>query len=280
MADLDATPLYAMNPLSRFSDRAADYVKYRPSYPAAAIDQILAMGSPPQLVAADVGAGTGISARLLAERGVRVLAIEPNLEMRQVAEAHPLLEFRDAKAEATGLADASVDLVTCFQSFHWFEPHSTLSEFRRIIKPSGKLVLVWNYADAADKFTAKYMQLVDQAAKTKKFQSASTKQSRFAQFSSYLIKYREPLHFWHCLSLSNVINTLYGIKHKQELDLAGLIGLARSYSVISLDESGWQNLISDVQQLYESKCDRNGRVYLSYRTVLFIAKPKLISQRF
>lgn len=85
-----------MNPLSRFSDRAADYAKHRPSYPTPAIDAILeGFGEPPQLVAADIGAGTGISSRLLAERGVRVIAIEPNAAMREAASPHPLVEFRE-----------------------------------------------------------------------------------------------------------------------------------------------------------------------------------------
>lgn len=100
----EPTSQYAMNSLNRFSDRAADYVKYRPSYPAAAIDKILVgLSSISQLVAADIGAGTGISSRLLAERGVKVLAIEPNAAMRQVAFPHPLVEYRDATAEANWL---------------------------------------------------------------------------------------------------------------------------------------------------------------------------------
>jgi ubiquinone/menaquinone biosynthesis C-methylase UbiE len=106
-----------MNSLERFSDRATDYAKYRPSYPATAIDRILEGLNNP-LVAADIGAGTGISSRLLAERGVRVLEIEPNADMRQAAAPHPLVKFYDSTAEKTGIADASIDLVTCFQSFH------------------------------------------------------------------------------------------------------------------------------------------------------------------
>ena len=133
----DSQPqLSEMNPLGRFSDRASDYVKYRPSYPAAAIDAILdGLGEPSQLTAADIGAGTGISSRLLAQRGVRVLAIEPNAEMRQAADPHALVEFRAGNSEATNLPDTSIDLVTCFQSFHWFNPVLTLPEFRRILKP-------------------------------------------------------------------------------------------------------------------------------------------------
>jgi 2-polyprenyl-3-methyl-5-hydroxy-6-metoxy-1,4-benzoquinol methylase len=68
--DAQATPLHVMNPLNRFSDRAADYAKYRPSYPEEAIATILeGLGDPSQLVAADIGAGTGISSRLLAQKG-------------------------------------------------------------------------------------------------------------------------------------------------------------------------------------------------------------------
>ena len=72
----DAPPLSRLDPTGRFSNRAHDYAKHRPSYPDAAVDAILlGLGAPPDLVAADVGAGTGISSRLLASRGVRVIAI-------------------------------------------------------------------------------------------------------------------------------------------------------------------------------------------------------------
>ncbi len=152
--NLEETPLHTMNPLSRFSDRAADYAKYRPSYPDQAIATILeGLGNPSQLVAADIGAGTGISSRLLAERGVRVLAIEPNPSMREAASPHALVEFRNGTAEATNLPDSSVDLVTCFQAFHWFDPAPTLWEFHRILKPSGRLALVWNDRSQEDEFT-------------------------------------------------------------------------------------------------------------------------------
>ena len=74
--------------------------------------------------------------------------------------------------------------------------------------------------------------------------------------------------------MSAFVSILSGIPYKQELDLAGLIGLARSHSIISLDEPVQQQLQTDLQQLYESNCDRNGRVYLSYRTIVLIAEPK------
>ena len=71
--------MYQMNPTSLFSGRATDYAKYRPSYPTEAIATILeGLEQPSKLVAADIGAGTGIASQLLAEHGIRVIAIEPN----------------------------------------------------------------------------------------------------------------------------------------------------------------------------------------------------------
>ncbi|WAN69488.1 methyltransferase domain-containing protein [Moorena producens JHB] len=102
--NLETTPLHQMNPESRFSELVADYAKYRPSYPAAAIDKILeGLENRGQLVAADIGAGTGISSRLLAQRGVQVIAIEPNTQMRQAATTHRLVEIRDGTAQQTNL---------------------------------------------------------------------------------------------------------------------------------------------------------------------------------
>src|SRR5262245_4558082 len=98
-----------LNPVGRFSDRAGDYVKYRPSYPAGAIDAILAgLGPAERLVAADVGAGTGISARLLGDRLVRVVAVEPGQGMREAATPHGNVRWTTGRAEATGLGPQSV----------------------------------------------------------------------------------------------------------------------------------------------------------------------------
>ena len=156
----ETTPLHQMNPLSRFSQQARDYSKYRPSYPDAAITTILeGLDKPSSIVAADIGAGTGISSRLLAQRGVRVLAIEPNTAMREEAQPHPLIQFTDGIAEATHLETASVDLVTCFQAFHWFNPKPALQEFHRILKPGGRLAVVWNNRNRQDEFTAGYSDL-------------------------------------------------------------------------------------------------------------------------
>ena len=108
------------------SQRAEDYAKYRPNYPEVAIDCILnGLDKPERLTAADIGAVTGISSRLLADRGVKVIAIEPNAVMKAAATPHSLVQFKGGSAENTELENDSVDLVTCFQAFHWFNPELT-----------------------------------------------------------------------------------------------------------------------------------------------------------
>lgn len=138
-----------MNPTERFSDRVRDYVRYRPSYPPEVIDLLqrecgLQAGTP----VADVGAGTGIFTRHLLDAGAIVYAVEPNEAMRLAAEAasaaHPRFHSIDAPAEATGLPDDSVGIVTCAQAWHWFRHAEARAEFARILCPGGWLFLVWN----------------------------------------------------------------------------------------------------------------------------------------
>jgi ubiquinone/menaquinone biosynthesis C-methylase UbiE len=139
-----------LDPKERFSSRVDDYVRYRPGYPAAlyawlAAEARLDAGS----VVVDVGSGTGILSRGLLESGsARVVAVEPNAAMRAAAErslaGHPRFESVDASAEATGLPDASADLVIAAQAFHWFDPPRASAEFARILRPTGLVALVWN----------------------------------------------------------------------------------------------------------------------------------------
>ena len=136
-------------------------MKYRPTYPAAAIDAILdGLGSPAEIGAADIGAGTGISARLLGDRGVRVMAVEPGDAMRAAAAPHANVTWAIGTAEATDLAPASVDLVLCAQSFHWFRAADALAEFARILGPRRRLAIMWNRRSKTDPLTAGYRHVI------------------------------------------------------------------------------------------------------------------------
>lgn len=133
----------------RFSDRVADYVRYRPDYPPAMLDWLhREHGVTPDWQVADVGAGTGISCKLFLDAGHAVTAVEPNAAMREAAVAwlggNPRFRAVDGRADATGLPDASVDLVTVAQAFHWFDPASTRREFARILRPGRLAAIFWN----------------------------------------------------------------------------------------------------------------------------------------
>ena len=133
----------------RFTGRAENYAKYRLRYPAAVIE-ILATrcGLRREHLVADIGAGTGMLSQVFLEHGNAVLAVEPNQDMRtaceRLASAWPGLTVKNATAETTGLADASVDLVAVGRAFHWFDQQKAAKEFRRILRPEGWVVLVSN----------------------------------------------------------------------------------------------------------------------------------------
>jgi len=96
------------------------------------------------LVIADIGAGTGKFCAMLCARGCDVIAVEPNADMRSKLPVLPNLRVMDGTAEATGLPDHSVDAVTCAQAFHWFDGEKFKAECLRILKPGGRIFVVYN----------------------------------------------------------------------------------------------------------------------------------------
>jgi ubiquinone/menaquinone biosynthesis C-methylase UbiE len=112
----------------------------------------------------DIGAGTGISSRAFAARGINVVALEPNQAMLEEGKSHP--EFQDriqyvqAKAEETGLASHEYDALICAQAFHWLDARKALTEFSRILKPGAYVFLFWNERNEVDEFTKSYGDLL------------------------------------------------------------------------------------------------------------------------
>lgn len=135
-----------------FSGRADQYARWRPSYPGPLVDALLRLVFVKEgPVIADIGAGTGIFSGLLLSRGATVYAVEPNFDMRETAkrELHGFVQFHAVagSAEHTGLGDQSVDGVSVAQAFHWFDPMQFRDECRRILKPGGRVTLIWNFLD-------------------------------------------------------------------------------------------------------------------------------------
>jgi SAM-dependent methyltransferase len=152
--------------VARFSGRAEVYARSRPGYPLAVIvllrDEI---GLEPAHVVADVGSGTGLSTEPFLENGNVVYAVEPNSEMRAVAEARlsgrPGFRSIAGRAEATLLRAASVDVVVAGQAFHWFDPTPTRNEFRRILRNNGWVVLLWNRRRTDTPFLREFEETLD-----------------------------------------------------------------------------------------------------------------------
>jgi SAM-dependent methyltransferase len=140
---------HEQNPLRRFSNRVEDYARYRPGYPPELIawlqDEIDLIRS---WIIADIGSGTGLLALPFMRAGNLVYGVEPNAAMRAEAEAHfadePHYASVDGTAEATTLPDASMDLITAGQAFHWFDPEPTRREWQRILSPGGRALVVFN----------------------------------------------------------------------------------------------------------------------------------------
>jgi SAM-dependent methyltransferase len=138
-----------MKTVERFSNRVENYVKYRPTYPAQVLDLFRdRMNLQNDSIIADIGSGTGISAKLFLENGNTVFGVEPNAAMREAAENFlqdfPQFKSIDGTAENTNLENESVDLVIAAQAFHWFDRVNTRKEFKRILRDKGFIALIWN----------------------------------------------------------------------------------------------------------------------------------------
>ena len=132
-----------------FSPKVADYLASRPGYPAKLFESLtstcnLRNGA----VVADIGAGTGLFTHGLLQHGYQVIAVEPNAAMRAAADqlltGYPGYRSEHGSAESLPIQPSSVDLITAAQAFHWFEIDRSRAEFLRVLRPKGKVALIWN----------------------------------------------------------------------------------------------------------------------------------------
>ena len=141
-----------MKNYEKFDGKADVYALARPSYPDKLIDLITKNVGKNRTIA-DIGSGTGKLTAALLERGYTVYAVEPGLDMRLQAEKllsrYANFHSVNGSAENTTLPSATADTVTAAQAFHWFDPKAFKRECLRILKPHGKVFLVWNMRDTS-----------------------------------------------------------------------------------------------------------------------------------
>jgi ubiquinone/menaquinone biosynthesis C-methylase UbiE len=263
-----------IDPRERFSAAADLYHRYRPSYPAAVLEWIdEATGLRPPARVADVGCGTGISTRLLAERGFEVTGIDPNESMLAHARAaggsggcavrHPPAQrasadsFRASERRAqycqgtateSGLPDGSVDLVTVAQAFHWFDVPAALAEFTRILARPGWCAAFWNLRRSSP-FMDDYDALLR------------------AQSSEYEVLLKPEATIQSIVSAKGVADVRQAeFPNRQPLDRDGLFGRAYSSSYVIhgvADPEGFNRALGEVFDRHQS----GGTVEFLYRTV-------------
>lgn len=247
------------DPTLRFSSRVDQYVAARPSYPFEIVDLLRSRcGMSTDSRVADVGAGTGIFTRLLVDGGFAVDAVEPNERMRtalsQNVEGAPRVKIYDGRAEATGLVDASVDMITCAQSYHWFDNAATLAEFHRISKRGAWAALVWNSRlHGGNAFHEGYEALLLTLPEYTKVRHRGSSQSAIEE------------------------RLLSGVEHyrlvmRQHLDLEGLLARSFSSSYVPPRETDvGDTLASELEKLFEQTSE-SGRVTINYHCEVYLGK--------
>jgi len=248
-----------MQPTERFTSRVDDYVRYRPGYPPEIVERLRCVaGLTAADAVADLGAGTGIFTALLLPYAGRVYAVEPNAAMRAAAEARlgRAANFTAvaAPAEATTLPDASVDLVTAAQAFHWFDAAAVGRECRRILRPGGLVALVWNERDTAGSaFLRDYEALLRRHAPD--YDRIHARQTDAAAVAAFFAP-------GGC--------DTFGAANVQHFDLPGLLGRTASSSYApAAGTPAHTAFAADLTALFRTHA-RDGQVAFRYRTLLYV----------
>ena len=244
----------------RHYSRVVDnYARYRPGYP----DELVALleaecGLAPGQPIADIGSGTGLLTEVLLRHGYRVAGVEPNDAMRATAEArlggYAGFTSVAATAEATTLADHSVQMITVGNAFHWFNHEQVRPEFERILAPSGWVMLVWNLewndgSPFAVAFEQCWQRHIDPAARFIGM--------RDRPLPSYISRF---------FALGGFRQA--GIETAQVCDLAALKGLALStIKAPQADDPRHAAMVADLEALF-NQFNQDGTVTLHYDTAM------------
>lgn len=242
----------------RFSNRVADYVRYRPDYPREVLRLLetwCALRA--SATVADVGSGTGLLSKLFLDYGCRVYGVEPNDDMRAAGEAF-LAEYKgftsvNGSAEATTLAPDSVDFVVAGQAFHWFEPNAARQEFHRILRAGGRVAILWN-----ERLTDTTAFLRDYEALLRRFGTDYAKVNESYPRAEEMLAFFRPNEF-----------TSHALPHFQEFDFDGLSGRLRSSSYAPAPgHPQFDPMMEELRRIFEAH-QQKGLVSMEYRTHVY-----------
>ena len=244
-----------LTPATRFSNRAENYVKYRPAYPPNTILFIEKTFKLHQDVKiADIGSGTGLFAEPLLQKGYEVVCIEPNEEMRKAGMFrlghYCNFTSHQCRAEATGLNNHCIDLITVAQAFHWLNPIATRREFSRILKPGGNVLLAWNVQKTDTPFLKAYADIRERY--------------RIENRNSHKIEYNKVADFFAPYGFQKEV-----FPNTQLLNFDALKGQLLSVSSIPLPgHPSYETMISSLVQLFVLY-NENGFVRMEFETIFY-----------
>ena len=241
-----------------YTANADSYVLGRPDYPPALAGWLTdTLGLKPGASVVDLGAGTGKFTPRLLQTGARVIAVEPVDSMRvRLAAALPDIEALAGTAQSMPLGNASVDAVVCAQSFHWFASRAALDEIHRVLKPGGRLGLVWNLRDARVPWVAKLDAIVN------RYEGDAPRYYTGAWRNAFPHEGFGPL-----------VDTHFSLGHTGSPEDV-IVHRVRSTSFIaSLPEAARAEIDAAVRKLIESQPELSGKheVTVPYETAAFVA---------
>lgn len=248
----------------KFKNIADIYDKYRPEYPKEYIEYLKkSCNLNSESKVADIGAGTGIFTKQLLDNDLFVLAVEPNEDMRNVLK-EKLKDYKkfieiDGTAENTNISNKSIDIVTASQAFHWFDIDGFRKECKRILKPNGKVCLLWNMLDMNSDITKEQEQIhykyTKRTFKYKEVDKIVIKDKRdemieeFFKYGSYELKVVE----------NNLINT--------ESQFIG-VNLSKSYS-LRKDDQNFDKYVEEFRNIFK-KYSKDGILVIPNNTYCYL----------
>lgn len=247
------------NNYDRFSQKVQDYVKFRPDYPSEMLRRLEEeLGLDNRKIIADIGSGTGLSSKPFLEHQYTVYGVEPNDEMRKAAEAI----YRDYEnfisvngaSENTTLKDSCVDVIFSAQAFHWFDLPKTKAEFKRILKPGGHIVLVWNERDSSSPLLNDYEKILyDHIREYSYVNHKNIDEEKIMEFFS-----PEKMGYME-------------LDHRQWFDLEGLKGRARSSSYTPKSGVIYETIMHELEEAF-NRYQTSGMVEFRYKTKIYFCR--------